>query len=92
MILFDVFLLLAGTAPFLMGLYALKIIRDAGSDDSDDDPPPPDPEPPRPRLPAGPSRRRPAGDRGPRRVRSPRRAPSRTSARLTAEHAESAED
>lgn len=61
--MFEIVIMLVGALPFLVGLYAIKLIRDHGMGDSDDPPPPPDPEPPAPSLPPTPRprhRKRPA--------------------------------
>lgn len=66
--MFEFAVLLVGLTPFLVGLYALALIRRSDDHGSDDPPPPPDPNPPRPVLPPSPRPRlahapRPATDR-----------------------------
>lgn len=56
--MFEIVILLVGALPFVVGLYAIKIIRDSEMGDGDDQPPPPDPEPPAPILPPTPEPRR----------------------------------
>lgn len=56
--MFEIVILLVGALPFIVGLYAIKIIRDSEMGDGDDPPPPPDPEPPTPILPPTPEPRR----------------------------------
>jgi len=73
----ETLVLLMGALPFLVGLYALRRIKDSDDDGSDDQPPPPDPEPPTPVLPPSPrhysrSSTLAAGDRSPRPRNSPR--------------------
>lgn len=86
--MFETIVLLMGALPFIVGLYALRKIKDSDDEGTDDQPPPPDPEPPLPVLPPSPRSRRMddsfrAGDRGPARSlrgRVPRPAvkPNRT--------------
>ena len=83
--MFETIVLLMGALPFIVGLYALRRIKNGKDEGPDDQPPPPDPEPPRPVLPPSPRLRRMdasprAGDRGPvsacsRRVRRETTAP-----------------
>ncbi len=67
--MFEIVVLLIGAFPFLVGLYAIKMMRHDDDDGDDDQPPPPDPGPPRPVAPTTPRRRRhsraPALDRRP---------------------------
>ncbi|MEM1128422.1 MAG: hypothetical protein AAGI71_17385 [Bacteroidota bacterium] len=67
--MFEVIILLIGSLPFLVGLYALHMLRSDDHTDRDE-PPPPDPLPPQPQAPLPPV---------PRRRFAPRRAPGRTS-------------
>ncbi len=81
--MFEIVVLLIGAFPFLVGLYAIKMMRHDDDDGDDDQPPPPDPGPPQPVVPRTPRRRRPPHtplfDRRPvshRRIRMPE-TPSR---------------
>ena len=56
--MFELLVLLVGAAPFLIGFYAVQIIRKNDDEGSDDQPPPPDPEPPLPVLPPDPEAKR----------------------------------
>lgn len=56
--MFETIVLLMGALPFIVGLYALRKIKDSDDEGSDDQPPPPDPEPPLPVLPPSPRSRR----------------------------------
>jgi hypothetical protein len=76
--MFEIAILIVSATPFLIGLYAIRMLNNKNSEGSDDNPPPPDPSPPLPDLPPSPesARRRlprhPASDRGPRAsVRAP---------------------
>ncbi len=80
--MFEIVVLLIGAFPFLVGLYAIKMMRHNDDDGEDDQPPPPDPGPPRPTAPPTPRRRRhalsPALDRHPvsrRSIRTPETSP-----------------
>ena len=53
-VMFETIVLLMGALPFLVGLYALRKIKNKDDEGADDQPPPPDPEPPRPVLPPSP--------------------------------------
>ena len=79
--MFETIVLLMGALPFIVGLYALRKIKDSDDEGPDDQPPPPDPDPPLPVLPPSPRSRKMddsfrAGDRGP--ARSLRRRAPRT--------------
>lgn len=52
--MFETIVLLMGALPFIVGLYALRKIKNSNDEGTDDQPPPPDPEPPRPVLPPSP--------------------------------------
>lgn len=52
--MFETIVLLMGALPFIVGLYALRKIKNGNDEGTDDQPPPPDPEPPRPVLPPSP--------------------------------------
>ncbi|QXD15098.1 hypothetical protein GQ464_017090 [Rhodocaloribacter litoris] len=54
--MFEIVVLLIGAFPFLVGLYAIKMMRQSDDDDADDQPPPPDPGPPLPVSPQTPRR------------------------------------
>lgn len=56
--MFEIAVLLVGAMPFLVGLYAIKMMKKSDDRGSDDPPPPPDPSPPRPVLPPAPEPRR----------------------------------
>ena len=75
----ELIVLFVGAAPFLIGYYAIRLIRNNGDEGSDDQPPPPDPDPPLPILPPSPrTRRSRTSYRPPRNRRGPlarRRAP-----------------
>lgn len=55
--MYELLVLMVGAAPFLVGLYALKLMRDSNDNDADDLPPP-DPNPPTPVEPLPPRPRR----------------------------------
>lgn len=60
--MFEIMILLLGAMPFLVGLYAVRVMKKSNDNGSDDPPPPPEPQPPLPLLPPSPeprSRRRP---------------------------------
>lgn len=67
--MFEFVVLLIGAFPFLVGLYAIKMMRQRDDDEADDQPPPPDPSPPPPVSPPAPRHRlnpvRLSGDRPP---------------------------
>ncbi len=80
--MFEIVVLLIGAFPFLVGLYAIKMMRHDDDDGDEDQPPPPDPGPPRPVVPTTPRRRPhphpPPFDRRPvshRRIRVPESSP-----------------
>jgi hypothetical protein len=52
--MFETIVLLMGALPFIIGLYALRRIKNGNDEGPDDQPPPPDPEPPKPVLPPSP--------------------------------------
>ena len=56
--MFELIVLLAGAMPFLVGIFALRMIRKGKDEGSDDSPPPPDPRPPHPVMPPTPELRR----------------------------------
>ncbi|RMF53660.1 MAG: hypothetical protein D6746_15345 [Bacteroidetes bacterium] len=56
--MFEILVLLIGAFPFLVGLYAIRMMRESDDDDADDPPPPPDPGPPMPVAPSTPRRHR----------------------------------
>lgn len=56
--MFEFLVLLVGAMPFLIGIYAVRIIKKSNDNGSDDQPPPPDPKPPLPVLPPSPEPRR----------------------------------
>jgi len=53
----EFFILLAGTLPILVGIYAIQTLQRNRDPNQGDQPPPPDPEPPRPVLPPSPEPR-----------------------------------
>jgi hypothetical protein len=53
----EVLVMFVGALPLLIGIYAIKIMRDNDNRSSNDPPPPPPPEPPAPVGPASPRRR-----------------------------------
>ncbi|GAB5519850.1 MAG: hypothetical protein RhofKO_21010 [Rhodothermales bacterium] len=53
----EFFILLAGTLPLLVGIYAIQTLQRDRNRNRGDQPPPPDPEPPRPILPPSPAPR-----------------------------------
>ncbi len=56
--MFEFIVLIIGAMPFLVGLYAIKMMKKNDNKGSDDQPPPPDPNPPHPVLPPSPEPRR----------------------------------
>lgn len=56
--MFEFIVLIIGAMPFLVGLYAIKMMKKNDNKGSDDQPPPPDPNPPLPVLPPSPEPRR----------------------------------
>ena len=52
--MFEFIILLVGTVPFLVGMYAIRLMKKSNDKGSDDPPPPPDPIPPLPVLPPSP--------------------------------------
>lgn len=65
----EVLVMFVGALPLLIGIYAIKIMRDNDNRSSNDPPPPPPPEPPAPIMPSSPRRRhtpeRPRAERDP---------------------------
>ncbi|MEM6646511.1 MAG: hypothetical protein AAF730_09695 [Bacteroidota bacterium] len=53
----EFFILLAGTLPILVGIYAIQTLQRSRDPNQGDQPPPPEPEPPRPVLPPSPEPR-----------------------------------
>ncbi len=87
--MFETIVLLMGALPFIVGLYALRRIKNGNDEGPDDQPPPPDPEPPKPVLPPSPRLRGideslRAGDRGPLAVRHERASRRTIAPRRTA--------
>lgn len=46
--MFEALAFIMGAFPFIVGIYALRKIKDSNNNDSDDEPPPPEPEPEEP--------------------------------------------
>lgn len=56
--MFEFIVLLIGAMPFLIGIYAIRMMKKSDDKGSDDPPPPPDPNPPLPVLPPSPEPKR----------------------------------
>lgn len=55
--MFELVILLVGALPLVVGLYAIRMMRNSEGDDADDPPPPAPPQPPMPITPPSPYRR-----------------------------------
>jgi hypothetical protein len=55
--MFELVILLVGVLPLVVGLYAIRMMRNSEGDDADDPPPPAPPQPPIPITPPSPRHR-----------------------------------
>lgn len=56
--MFEIIVLVIGAMPFLVGIYAIRMMKKSNDKGSDEPPPPPDPNPPLPILPPSPEPKR----------------------------------